>query len=183
MDIEDIEDKIRALELNKCRVNLEEEGGAKKKPDIYKQVQDLLNKQMTETKKDEYGAFKTDTAKKSQEIRQDVSERVKELVNELASTNDLRFAEFKGNMGTGRKKYSCPHCEKEMIVAGVRKVKPIGEKKKELSTGQKDWHSYVNAVAAIPDYKDMKRKDIMKAASKLKKEGHSIDDIKMIARS
>ena len=173
MDIEDLMEKISSM-----MEETEDEGG--KRSEAFKKKMTKLAINLEKRKKekekkniprDEYKLAKSDTAKSGKEQRIDVSERLKELVDELSSSNDLRFATFVGNKGSGRKLFKCPHCEKDMIVAGIRKKKDPNEPKKQPSSSQKEWFKYVKKVGEMPANKHMKRTDVMKIASKLRKEG------------
>lgn len=115
--------------------------------------------------------------KKYKEKLTNVSVRAKEIMKALDEKGDTRYAQYKGNIGGKRCLFECPHCEKEMLVAGVRLKREALEKRPQ-SNGQKEWFDYVSEVGKIPEYKGLGRRNVLKAASRLRKEGVTMSDIK-----
>lgn len=112
------------------------------------------------------------------EVRQDVSDKVRDLVKELSKEGDYRFGVFVGNAGGKRKLIECPHCKEKMVVAGIKAERKKSEK--PATEKQKEWMNYVKMVGSLPDNFGTSRKQHMQMASKLKKEGVSYDQLKNI---
>lgn len=115
----------------------------------------------------------------SKEVREDVSDKVRDLVKEIAKEGDYRFGVFVGNAGGKRKLIQCPHCEKKMVVAGIK-----GERKKSdkpPSQKQKDWMEFVKIVGKLPENQGRSRTEHMKMGKKLKAEGITLENLKNIA--
>lgn len=113
------------------------------------------------------------------EVRQDVSDKVRDLVKELSKEGDYRFGVFVGNAGGKRKLIECPHCKERMVVAGIKAERKKSEK--PATAKQKEWMSYVKMVGDLPENAGSSRKQHMKMASKLKKEGVTHDQLKNIS--
>ena len=110
------------------------------------------------------------------EAREDLSSKVKKLVKDLATEGDYRFGVFVGNAGGKRKIIKCPHCNQDMVVAGIKteRAKPP----REMTQNQLDWHDFVRYVSKLPEYGGKTQKDRLKIASKLRKEGITLADLK-----
>lgn len=150
-----------------------------------------LKKKIKELKKLKAGIAKTDSVDQAvgntysksdvlsgQDVRQDVSDKVKNLVKELSKEGDYRFGVFVGNAGGKRKIIKCPHCEKDMVVAGIKaerkkSTKPASEK-------QKEWMEFVKLVGQIPENASKSRKEHMKIGKKLRNEGVDIHQMRNI---
>jgi len=113
-----------------------------------------------------------------EEVRDDLSNKVRNLIKELSKEGDYRFGVFVGNAGGKRKLIQCPHCNEKMVVAGVKANRT--HKAGEPTQNQKDWMEYVRLVGLMPDNTTKGRKKHMKLASELKKKGVTLEELRKI---
>lgn len=114
----------------------------------------------------------------STEIREDVSDKVKKLVHEIAKEGDYRFGVFVGNAGGKRKLIECPHCKSRMVVAGIKPKKV--KKERKLTENQLEWQELIKTVRKLPQYADIGSVNHLKVAGELKRKGVSSDQLKKL---
>ena len=118
-----------------------------------------------------------DTVSSGVDVREDLSDRVKDLINKIADEGSERFGVFVGNAGGKRKIFECPSCGKHMTVAGARVVRKKDPSKK-MTPNQDDWMTYVSEVRKIIP----KGGNAMKSASKLRGEGVTLEQLKELKK-
>jgi hypothetical protein len=75
-------------------------------------------------------------------------------------------------------KFPCPHCEKKIRMQDAANQMNILMKKQRVTKGgQLEWNSYITEVSRLPKMIGKPRSVHMKAASKLRGEGISLDAI------
>lgn len=109
--------------------------------------------------------------------REDLSEKLKEVISGLQDEGDYKLAIFQGRAGGNRKVLQCPHCSGKMVASGVKAAR---ERERGLpqTQGQREWQDYIKVVTTIPEYKGLSRPKMLKAASALRAAGYTIDQIK-----
>lgn len=108
-------------------------------------------------------------------------DRVRDILEKLSKDQEMMYGRFVGSVGGSKKLIQCPNCEKNMVVAGAKT--PRKPRSGTPSAKQTDWMDFVKAVGKLPKYQDKSRKEHMKIASKLRKEGITIADLKKLRKS